>query len=36
VGILSEEAYKLQTSPETLRIIDELYLERDKLDEVLA
>lgn len=35
VGILSEESYKLQTAPETVRVIDELYRERDKLDEVL-
>jgi carboxypeptidase Taq len=33
VGILSEETYKLQTAPETVKIIDELYLRRDELDD---
>lgn len=33
VGILSEESYKLQTAPETVKIIEELYMNRDKLDD---
>lgn len=33
VGILSEETYKLQTAPETVKIIDELYLRREELDD---
>ncbi len=36
VGVLSEESYKLQTTPETVKIVDELYLLREQLtDEVL-
>jgi carboxypeptidase Taq len=35
VGALSEELYKLQTSPDTLGLINELYKKRDSLDDVL-
>ena len=32
IGILSEESYKLQTAPKTVAIIDQLYSQRDELD----
>lgn len=34
-GILSEESYKLSTSKETIDVIDQLYKNKNSLDEVL-
>lgn len=33
ISVLSEESYRLQTAPETLRIIDELFLKKGELDD---
>jgi len=35
LGVLSEESYKLQTSNETTNIINQLYANREQLDDIL-
>lgn len=35
-GVLSEESYKLTTSPERIEIVNKLYENRDQLDSILA
>ncbi|MGD9887056.1 MAG: carboxypeptidase M32 [Bacilli bacterium] len=35
MGVLSEESYKLQTSEETTKIVDELFAKKDQLEPIL-